>query len=193
MDRMRVLTEKVRELYETRDLNRSEWADWLYSSHVFLVADKARELAIRYGADEDLAEAAGMLHDIADYRMSRFDSSHEKESLTIARDLLLQSGFTTKEIEIVVDDSIHFHGCKAGKVPQTLEGKVMATADAVVHLTSDFYDFAKRSMLLSRTESETREWALPKIERDYSDKIFFDEIREEVYDDYMQAKELFSL
>lgn len=65
----------------------------------------------------------------------------------------------------------------------------MATADAVVHLTSDFYTYALSALPdEGKTLEQIREWALPKIERDFHTKIFFDEIREEVYQDYEKAK-----
>jgi hypothetical protein len=33
------LKDKVVKLYESKEKGRDDWADWLYNSHIFLVAD----------------------------------------------------------------------------------------------------------------------------------------------------------
>lgn len=53
-----------------------------------------------------------------------------------------ECNFSANEIDIIVDDAIEFHGCKNSELPKTLEGKIMATADALAHLKSNFYDYA---------------------------------------------------
>jgi HD superfamily phosphodiesterase len=62
MTRIQNLKQAVSGLYAAHDPNR---ADWLGKNHVFLVADNAVRLARRYGADEELARAGALLHDIA--------------------------------------------------------------------------------------------------------------------------------
>ena len=115
---------KVRQLYEAKHPTRTDWADWLYQHHVFIVADYANRLARQYGADSELVIAASILHDIADAVMSRFHENHATESLTIARALLQESGFSNKEISIIVDDAIAKHSCYDGDQSMSLEGKV---------------------------------------------------------------------
>lgn len=76
--------------------------------------------------------------------------------------------------------------------PNFLEGKVMATADAVAHLTTNFYNqFLSRITGDGRSPEEIPDWVLEKIERDFIKKIFFDEVREEVRADYERVKQLF--
>lgn len=193
MHRLATLKEKIDALYQARHEGRAEWADWLYTDHVFLVADEAGRLADRFGADKELAMAAGMLHDIADAVMSRFNPMHSEESKRIARGLLTEAAFAPDEIKTIVDDAITLHSCRDGQLPMTLEGKVMATADAVIHLTSDFYDRATRERRITQSPEEIRAWALPKIERDFHTKILFDDVREEVRDAYETRKAFFNL
>lgn len=190
MNRLAALREKVEGLYEAKNPGRADWADWLYAHHVMLVADEADKLARRYGADAELAAAAGMLHDIADAVMKRDDPHHENESMRIARDLLIDSGFTADEIAIVVDDAIKLHSCRNG-MPYTIEGKVMASGDAFVHLTSDFYQFYADRMRAVISHAEVKEIALKKIERDFTQKICFDDLREEARIGYEKSKSLF--
>lgn len=190
MNRIQKLEKMVREIYDRKESTRDEWADWLSSNHVFLVAKFAEELSLRYGVKNDLAIAAGMLHDIADSVMARENPDHEKKSKEIARDFLLMCGYSDEESKIVIDDAIEFHGCKNGNLPKTIEGKIMTSADAMVHLQSDFYDFALEMKMKDEPVEQVRSWALAKIERDFNDKIFFDEIRNEMKGDYVRVKEL---
>ena len=192
MNRIDLLKRKVQGLYEARNPHRADWADWLYENHIFVLAEYARELSEQHKAQSDLVTAAAMLHDIADSEMSRFSSRHSEHTWTIAKNLLSTTHFSGQEIGII-EDAIRHHSCRGGQAPAFLEGRVMATADAVAHLLTDFYDHA---LEVKRKEGIAWEdivsWALPKIERDFNDKIFFDEAREEVRWGYERAKVLFS-
>lgn len=190
--RVQILKKKISALYEAKDSNRAEWADWLYENHVFVVADYSGALAIRYNANQELAMAAGMLHDVADAVMAREDSEHEARSWEIARTLLVESGFLAEEISIVVDDAIRFHGCHGDNIPQTLVGKVMASGDALGHLCTDFYDYALSVMQKKESIEEIRDWAFSKIERDYRKKLHFEEVRAEITADYERVRNLFA-
>lgn len=182
----------VHELYDAKYPDREEWADWLADNHVVVVADFASELAVRYGANEELARAAALLHDIADAKMSRFNPGHEEESLAIARDLLSKSGYSDEEIELIVDDAIRFHSCHDGNVPKSLEGKILATADSLAHLKTDFYIYAVYAKEANTALVDIKDWVLKKLERDFHTKIQFDDVREEVRGDYEALKTLFS-
>lgn len=174
------LRNEVAQLYEEKYTGRADWADWIYDGHVVLVADAARKIAEQYGGQAELAEAAGLLHDIADAVMKREDSRHEEESLRIARELLNKVGFSKEEIKVVVDDAIAKHSCYDNVRPSTAEGKAMAAADGYVHITSDFYGIAEKRRTGFQSPQEIAAWALPKIERDFHNKMSFDELRESV-------------
>jgi hypothetical protein len=125
--------------------------------------------------------------------MSRFAPEHEETSLVMARELMQQAGFSEDEIRLTVDDAIRFHGCHDGKVPDSIEGKVLATADSKVHLLSDFYLFATWSFgKEGKSLEEVKQYVLKKIERDFHDKIQFDEVRQECQVAYDGLKALFS-
>ena len=189
--RIQLITELVDNLYLSRHSGRDSWADYLFEHHIYLVAHESIILSDRFWWDRELVYAWSILHDIADAVMSRFDTRHEIECLRIAHDFLTRAGFSDREIVIVNDILIH-HSCR-DILPQTQEGRIMATADAVVHLTSGFYEHALVSKI---KEWESREninnWALPKIERDFHKKIFFDAVKVEVSRDCERCKLLFN-
>lgn len=197
MSRIEQVKRKVDELYQARNAGRADWADWLYMHHVFVVADYARQLAERFHADQSVAVAAALLHDIADVVMKRDNSWHEEESMIIARKLLQETGFSDEEITVIVDDAIRLHSCCGDEAPKSLEGRILAAADALAHLKMDFYrtelnDPAVRMISGRETFEEIKLWALPKIDRDFYKKISFDEVREETRPDYEGLKEFFS-
>jgi putative nucleotidyltransferase with HDIG domain len=193
MTRIKNLEQAVSGLYAAHNPGRADWADWLSENHVFIVADNASKLAQQYGANEELARASALLHDIADAKMSRFAPEHEETSLAMARDLMQQAGFTEDEIALTVDDAIRLHSCNDGHVPKSIEGKVLATADSEAHLLSDFYIFATWSFgKEGKSVDDVKRYVLKKIERDFHDKIQFEEVREECQASYERLKTLFS-
>lgn len=193
MTRIQSLEKLVGDLYAAHNPERTDWADWLGENHVFLVADNATELSRRFGANEELARAGALLHDIADTKMSRFTDNHEETSFMMARDLMQQTGYDDAEIRLTVDDAIRFHSCHDGHSPESIEGKVLAAADSQAHLLSDFYVFASHAMgKEGKSLEEVKRYILKKIDRDLHDKIFFDEVREECRPAYDRLKALFS-
>lgn len=185
MNSLELLTQKVRELYGARQPARDPWADWLYETHVFVVAEYAKVYAERFGADTDTCVAASLLHDCADAVMKRSDAGHSEKSVEIAKKLLYESGFSDTRIQQIVNDILPRHSCRDGVVPETLEGKVMATADAAAHLVTDFYpEVTKRWRAEGRNMREHKEWMQEKIVRDFEVKIFSPNVREEVKEKY---------
>lgn len=190
--RLAKLENEVHALYDAKDPSRGEWADWLAAHYVFVVADFASELAEKYKAREELARAAALLHDIADAKTSRFDPDHEQKSLEIAGELLAKSGYSKKDIALIVDDAIRYHSCHDGHAPASLEGKILSTADSLAHLKTDFYLYAVHARAKRESLAEVKAWTLKKLERDFHAKIQFDDVREEVRADYDMLKTLFS-
>ena len=78
------------------------------------------------------------------------------------------------------------------RVPESLEGKILSTADSLAHLKTDFYVYAVYARATEDSLTEIKEWALKKLERDFHAKIQFDDVREEVRAEYDMLKTLFS-
>jgi putative nucleotidyltransferase with HDIG domain len=192
MNKLKQVQIKVQELYTSKDPNRDEWADWLYDNHVLIVANSAQRLAQKYGANKELSEVAALLHDIADVKMARVSPDHEEASLEIAKQIMMEAGYMPEEITLVVDDAIRYHSCHGDDRPKSKEGLILASADSLAHLQTDFYIYATWAFGKTRSLTELKEWALQKIERDLNNKISFDDEREAARADYDMIKELFS-
>lgn len=182
---MEKLEQLVRKQYESRHPNRTAWCDWLYENHVFTVANLTSDLCSRFHARQDVARAAALLHDIADSVMSHFDEGHDVNTERISRELLLQSGYSENDINLIINDIIRFHSCRDGESPKSLEGKAMATADGIAHISTDFYYFfAWGSSGHGDSWTELRSKLLKKIDRDYNAKLLFPEVKAELKPHY---------
>ncbi len=149
-------------------------------------------MSIKYGADLDLSVAGAYLHDFGDAFMYRFAENHEEVSETKAREVLVTSGYSEDEIRTILEKIIAPHSCKDGFLPETIEGKVLATADALAHLTTDFYlQFTWKHIPEGKTYAEFSTWVTEKLDRDFNRKIFFEKIKEEVRYRYDALMEVF--
>jgi hypothetical protein len=124
--------------------------------------------------------------------MPRSDSKSEDESLTIARRLMTENDYKPDEIALVVDDAILLHSCHDGKRPKSIEGLILATADSLAHLQTDYYPIATWQLGKQMSIEQMKEWVINKIERDLNNKISFDYEREEARHSYEIIKELYS-
>jgi putative nucleotidyltransferase with HDIG domain len=187
MEKVIKLRKLVEELYLSKNPNADEWISWGDPYHVLVVADNAEKIANVQGADASLCIAGALLHDIADAMTKRSDESHEEKSLMVAKNLLTKAGFSEAEIENIITEVILPHSCR-DILPVTLEGKVLATADAMAHFQTDFYLYFSRQWPHFKGEAGTYEafksWSLKKIEKDFSKKIFFEEYKKEVEESF---------
>ena|ERR1700757_546397 len=192
MTRLDTLKQKVEELYKANNPQADVWIDWGYPNHVLFVAEKTERIATAQNANVELAVTGALLHDIADAVMARRNPEHESKSLALANELLLESGFSEDETTFVIDEVIKPHSCKE-LMPTTLEGKVMATADGAAHFLTDFYPlFCWRHYGPEDDYEVFKEWMLSKMEKDFSKKIFFDDVKIEIQPRYEALKLVFS-
>lgn len=185
---------KVAQLTETAyTSSKDEFALWMWHNHLQFVAKNAEELSQKFNANEDLAVAGAWLHDFGDAFIDRHAQEHENISQVEASRVLKESGYSDSEIKEVIEVIIEPHSCRAGNLPQTVEGKVLATADALAHLTTDFYvQFAWMHLPENKSYSEFINWVNEKLDRDFNKKIFFDEIKKEVESRYKALRQVFS-
>ncbi|MFC1629768.1 HD domain-containing protein [Patescibacteria group bacterium] len=192
MENIKELEERVRGLHlnpsqkshSLTDKTAKEMFTSFWFGHVKPVIECAKDLAEKYGANVEVVWLAAIFHDI-----SRLDDQepHDEIGAEKTYKILLEEGFD-EETARAVRDTILAHRCREHK-PQTLEQKILATADAVCHFKTPFYlwvfAIAKRSL------RDLLESSLLKIERDFNDKIFFDDEKESVRKEYEVLKSWF--
>lgn len=191
MNRLAKVYEKVESIYlskDTRGMGR-----WMWNNHVNWVKDKAQVLAQKYQASEEKVMVAALLHDLADARYERGDAEFESWGETQAKQILIDTGFSNEEIDEIFEVIIKPHSCRPLNLPTTIEGKVLATADALFHLQTSFFALLCYKNRPENTSSfeEWQEWFSEKVERDFSNKIFFDDERKEAQPDFDALKRVF--
>lgn len=98
------------------------------SDHIRNVLGYARQLQGLYGGDLDRIEAAAIVHDLgrgADPAM--YTEESRALSVSLARPLLLEAGFSCKDIELTLQIVVEHD--QPGLKPSTLEGRVLKEAD----------------------------------------------------------------
>jgi HD superfamily phosphodiesterase len=182
MERADSVFAEAKKLYSTApDIGK-----WFWNNHVQQVADRARTLAEKYDADAEKAYCAALLHDLGDCHFSGRGEGFVAWSEQKGKEVLLGAGFSEDDAREVVEVIIRPHSCRDGKLPTTIEGKVLATADAMWHLETSLYPMFCYKQMPQRTKTyeEWQEWFLEKAKRDFSIKIFFEDERAEVKENY---------
>jgi putative nucleotidyltransferase with HDIG domain len=189
MEKSQKVLSEVSALYQVATTGMGKW---MWRNHTQWVADKARKLAEKYGADAEKAYCAALLHDLGDSRYERGHEIFDSWSKEKAEEILAGAGFTKDEVKEVVE-AIRTHSCRPGNLPTTQEGKVLATADGMWHLQTNFFAvicYMNRPED-TKTYEEWQEWFSGKIERDFGPKIFFEDEKAEVKEDYEALKKVF--
>lgn len=188
MNKLQAIKEEVKLLHKK---SKNECMRvWFYENHVLVTANYAKEIANKVGADEETAVLAAFFHDIARCWGVDKEPALMNESLAKAQEIMKRR-YSAKDIE-AVKRAIRRHSC-SGKLPDTAEGKVMATADALAHLMTDFYlIFAFNRWKDAKTFEEYRKWTVEKINRDFHKKIFYKEYKEKAKKRYLALKAVFS-
>jgi predicted hydrolase (HD superfamily) len=183
MEKSKIVFEEVNGLY--RD-SATSMGKWMWYNHVQWVADKAKVLAEKYGANAEKAYCAALLHDLADSHYERDHKDFVMWSEEKGKEILLNAGFNEDEAREIVEIIIRPHSCQAGNMPTTKEGQILSTADAMFHLQTGFFPMLcyMHRPENAKTYEEWQEWFNEKIEREFNIKMFFENERAEVKPDY---------
>ncbi len=189
MERSKLVFEEVNRLYAAATTTMGKW---MWRHHTQWVANKAKQLAEKYNANVEKVYCAALLHDLGDSKYERGDENFDSWSKEKGKEILLKAGFGRDETEEVME-AVRTHGSRPGNSPATLEGKVLATADGMWHIQTNFFPIICYMNRPQNTHSyeEWQEWFMGKIERDFGPKIFFEDEREEIREDYKALVRIF--
>jgi len=143
---------------------------WFYNVHLLGVEKFAKELLKKLPkADKEIVLLGVWLHDLQ--RVRGIKDNHVKIGAIEAEKVMKQFGYSEKTIKHV-KEMILAHSCDTRLMPKSLEGKILASADAMSHYINDFY--LTIASTGQRDLAGFKKWALEKLDRDYNKKIFFD-------------------
>jgi putative nucleotidyltransferase with HDIG domain len=189
MEKSEAVFAEVNELYSVAATSMGKW---MWQNHTQWVADKATKLAKKYGADTEKVYCAALLHDLGDSKYERDHDDFDSWSWEASKAILKKAGFRKAERDAILE-AIRTHSSHPGHLPSALEGKVLATADGMWHLQTSFFPaicYMNRPDN-TKTYQEWQSWFSGKIERDFGPKIFFEDEKEEVREDYEALRRVF--
>ena len=167
------------------DAKTKEFYNCFWDIHLKPVIEYSKQMAIKYGADLEVVWLGALFHDIA--RLEEAEP-HDEVGSKKAYDILIEKGFN-HDLAKKVKNVVLRHRCK-NFPPETLEEKIVASADAMAHFLPPFYFWIGKysnsnfTYILERNNK--------KIERDYNDKIFFDDEKKMVEEQYALLKKWFN-
>lgn len=186
---------KLVKAYYSKKNPAINWNEWVFEKHNKVVAGWVEDIAKHHHFNKDAVLAAAYLHDLAYAWTSKNDPKLDEKSESEAHQVLTKAGYSQTERSFIVDKIIHGHGMYNKKVPKTIEAKVLATADALAHFTTDFYLVMcwNHYLFEDKKLDSYKTWVLKKIERDYYNKIFFTKYKKIAKPYRESLKRLFSL
>lgn len=155
-----------KKIKKIRDLVKglADKEDWQY--HINPVTNYAKALAKKLKADVALAEVTALLHDIG--RVKYGDDNHHLTGAKEAEKILEQLNFKP-EIIAKVKHSIEAHRSQEGPEPKTLEAKIIANADGMVHfdMLPLFFHWRSRKGEFDQSLG----WVIKKYQRSWHKKL----------------------
>ena len=163
------------------DVETNEFFHNFWNIHIKPVIEYSKQMADKYNADKEAVWLGATLHDIA--RLTD-EEPHDEIGSAKAYNLLIEKGFD-KELAEKVKSIILTHRCRKYS-PETVEQKIVASADAMAHFLPPFYLWIGKYS--SKNFEGIVEGNLRKIERDYNEKIFFEDEKKMVEGQYNMLK-----
>lgn len=156
-----------------------------------VVESFAKKLAENHPeANREVVLLSVWFHDLG--RAYGHHKDHHQWGAKFARKYLAEQGLSQEIIEGVE------HACLAHRVkkikPETVEAKILATADALSHFKDAFYLRILNAWSL-RTDLDyfkMKQRLFKKIKRDFNQKIFFKEAKDMVREEYRAWMKIFN-
>lgn len=179
---------KIKNLLKNECRNLGFIDEWFYGIHLLGVEKFAKILLKKLPkADKEIVMLGVWLHDLQRVRGKK--GNHAKIGAIEAEKVMRQFQYS-KEVIKQVKEIILSHSCDTMS-PKSLEGKILASSDAMSHYINDFYLVIAVSG--ERNLVEYKKWALEKLDRDYNKKIFFDFAKKMIFKKHKVLKELLTM
>ena len=142
----------------------------IWTHHLVSVVRFGRELADSTGADVEIVELAALLHDYAGIKDVRLEPDHHLHGAALARELLKTLNYPEARVERVAACILTHRASQNLKPqlePQTLEARVLASADAAAHILQVPSLLHLAYIRKGLDTDEGTAWVRAKLERSY--------------------------
>ena len=157
-----------------RDLVRSEcfrdsnpFGPAFFDQHLETVVRYGRELAVRLGADPQVVELAGYLHDLSAVRDLASVPTHHLDGARIARELLSAHDWPLAVADAVCR-CIESHSAPVAKGQGTIEEVCVSNADVMSHIARPAYWFFYLYRVRGMQYGDGLSWLRTRVERLWS-------------------------
>jgi len=126
---------EVRKLVKEASYSQSnKFGSSVWQYHIIPVVNHSLKLGRKFRADLEVLELAALLHDYASLVNCRLYKNHHLHGAGKAQKILSKLGYPEDKIEQVKDCIVSHRGSVKIK-PKTLEAQIIASADAMSHIT----------------------------------------------------------
>lgn len=175
-------------IYDINKLLNNICDDGRMKYHIIPVVNISLEMAEKLGADKEVVEISAYLHDVT--RILGDKENHHITGAKYAREFLEKYEFDNKKIKLI-EACIKNHRGSVNNKRETLEEKIIATADAISHIEYPlplFYTwYGKRKATLEGGAIEIKN----KLQRSWN-KIEFEYKKDEIKEKYNYLMEVLS-
>ncbi|MFQ6009551.1 MAG: HD domain-containing protein [Candidatus Aenigmatarchaeota archaeon] len=167
--------------------NTYDMMDWKY--HVIPVVKNSLKLAEIKNANREIVELAAYLHDIARADLKEHSKKdHDIRGAEIAYAFLTDLGYPEETAEKVASCIRTHRGSNRELVPETIEAKILTTADAMSHFQCFPILFLLTGEKFKDEPEKKLKWASDKIDGDWNEKIMIEEARPLVEKEYRACR-----
>ena len=138
----------------------------IWTHHILSVVQFAEALAAKTGADAEIVQLAALLHDYAGIKDVSLEPEHHLHGARLARKLLGERGYPKIRTEHVAA-CIVTHRASQKLKPETLEARVLRSADAAAHITQVPSLLHLAYVRKGLGVDEGAAWVRAKLERSY--------------------------
>lgn len=121
----------VKDACHARD-NKFKSSVWQF--HILPVVEHSLVLGKKFKADLEILELAALLHDYAGLINKRYYKDHHLHGARLVKKILTDLDYPKEKI-IHIQDCIISHRASVRIKPKTIEAKIIASADAMAHIT----------------------------------------------------------
>ena len=159
-----------------------------YKYHISAVLKNGLKLAEIYNADKEIIELACLLHDIARAKGLKAgeENMHHISGAKKAEEILTNLKYSPDMIKKVVKCILAHRGGKQDYIPETIEEKIVANADAMAHFDSFLNLFSE--FVSPENFEEGIKLIETKIERDWNTKLTLPEAKKLEQDNHLAIK-----
>ncbi len=160
-------------------LETNPWDKNLWHEHILYVVHIASYYADLLNANKVVVQLAAILHDIASISGWEYYREHHVHGKSMAKDILKETGGFSQRVIDEVAECIYRHRGSVELPRETLEQKIIASADAISHF-ANFCSLLHRSfVVLGLPYDEGIEDFKGKLKRSYG-KIEITEAKEDI-------------